>query len=67
MLFVRRASDEVAKTNLEIFTWGPNDDRRRLAPFVARRGPFVSFSGMVAAVGVVLWVVVVCRHISEIT
>jgi hypothetical protein len=39
---------------MENFTWGPND-----APFVAWRDPFVLFSGVVAAVGVVLWVVLV--------
>jgi len=44
---------------MENFTWGPNDDRCHFAPFVAWCNPFVLFSGMVAAVGVVLWVVVV--------
>jgi hypothetical protein len=39
---------------MENFTWGPND-----APFVAWRDPFALFSGVVAAVGVVLWVVLV--------
>jgi hypothetical protein len=41
---------------MEHVTWGPNNDRRRLAPFVAWCDPFVSFSGLVVAVGVVLQV-----------
>jgi hypothetical protein len=40
--------------NIEKLTWGPNDDRRRLAPFRVRHDPFVSFSGVVAAMGVVV-------------
>ena len=39
---------------MENFTWGPNNDRRRLAPFVAGRDPFVMFSGVAAAVGCVV-------------
>jgi hypothetical protein len=39
---------------MENFTWGTDN-----APFVAWHDLFVLFSGVVAAMGVVLWVVLV--------